>query len=158
MFWLKISIRFLFRKWKALAWLLKISKAARFLIIIRRRICVSCKEKLFSQVFCEHTGKTRPLTMSDFEKVVNQEMQTNNSYKDRAEVEMANSSRSPSSCGSVTSTMQLGRPKNIALMRSSVKDAQLSIFPPNNPQLSISDNCCRYDNNGLIKHNNEGIC
>uniref|UniRef100_A0A915DQE1 BHLH domain-containing protein n=1 Tax=Ditylenchus dipsaci TaxID=166011 RepID=A0A915DQE1_9BILA len=40
-------------------------------------------------VTCDYSGSQRPLTMNDFERVVNQEMQTNNSYKDRADEELS---------------------------------------------------------------------
>ncbi|KAI1712853.1 Helix-loop-helix DNA-binding domain protein [Ditylenchus destructor] len=40
-------------------------------------------------VECKFTGKLRPVTLSDFEQVVNEEMQINNSYKERAEEEIS---------------------------------------------------------------------
>ncbi|KAI1704592.1 hypothetical protein Ddc_16088 [Ditylenchus destructor] len=40
-------------------------------------------------VECKFTGKLRPITLSDFEQVVNEEMQINNSYKERAKEEIS---------------------------------------------------------------------
>ncbi|KAL3098990.1 hypothetical protein niasHS_000978 [Heterodera schachtii] len=43
------------------------------------------------QIFCEQSQTWRRLTIEDFERTVSEEMQTSNSYKERAEMEMISS-------------------------------------------------------------------
>uniref|UniRef100_A0A183C1I7 BHLH domain-containing protein n=1 Tax=Globodera pallida TaxID=36090 RepID=A0A183C1I7_GLOPA len=64
-------------------------------------------------VFCEQSQAWRLLTIEDFERTVGEEMQTSNSYKERAELELLSSCSASSTTTTAEAPTAMSAPRHI---------------------------------------------